>query len=51
VDPLFITKENFEEAIDYLPNPRLRKILKTPLHIRSYMEDEANMKKKFHGLE
>lgn len=50
VDPLFITIENFKEAIDYLPNPRLKKIFKTPLQIRHYMKDKADMKKKFRDL-
>jgi hypothetical protein len=51
VDRLFITEENFKEAIDYLPNPRLKTFLKNPPHFLSFMRSKVNMKKKFKGLE
>jgi hypothetical protein len=51
VDRLFVTEENFKEAIDYLPNPRLRKLLKNPQHFLSFMQSKVDMKKKFGDLE
>lgn len=51
VDRLFITEENFEEAIDYLPNPRLKELLQNPQHFLSFMQNKVDMKKKFGDLE
>lgn len=51
VDRLFVTEENFKEAIDYLPNPQLKELLKNPQHFLSFMQIKADMKKKFGELE
>jgi hypothetical protein len=51
VDRLFVTEDNFEEAIDYLPNPRLKELLKNPQHFLSFMQSKVDMRKKFGGLE
>lgn len=50
VDPLFVTKENFKEAIDYLPNPRVKKFYKTPQQFLNNMKRRANIKRKFGDL-
>lgn len=47
VDPLFVTEENFEEAIDYLSNPRLKKIFKSPQQFLSWMRLKVNTKRRF----
>jgi hypothetical protein len=51
VDRQFVTEKNFEEAIDYLPNPRLKELLQNPQHFLSFMRSKADMKKKFGELE
>jgi hypothetical protein len=51
VDRLFVTEENFKEAIDCLPNPRLKTFLKGPQHFLTFMQSKAHMKKKFGKLE
>ena len=51
VDRLFVTEENFEEAMDYLPNPRLKELLKNPQHFLAFMQSKADLKKKFGRLE
>jgi hypothetical protein len=50
VDRQFITEENFKEAIDYLPNPRLKELLKNPQHFLSFMQSKADMTKRFEEL-
>lgn len=50
VDRLFVTEDNFKEAIDYLSNPRLRKLLKNPQHFLTFMQSKVDMKKKFGNL-
>jgi hypothetical protein len=50
VDRLFVTEENFKEAIDYLPNPRLKRLLKNPQHFLSFMQRNVDMKKKFGNI-
>lgn len=51
LDPAFITKENFQEAIDYLPNPKLRKSLTRPEDFIQVMRESADMKRRFRDLE
>ena len=51
VDPLFVTEKNFEEAIDYLSNPRLKKIFKSPQQYLFWMRLKANMKRRFGDLD
>ena len=51
VDWKFITPENFKEALIYLPNPRLRKIYKTPHQFLADMEMKADFKLQFPRLE
>lgn len=50
VDPLFVTKENFKEAINYLPTPGIKKKLKTPQQYLDYMKRSANIKRRFGDL-
>lgn len=50
VDRLFVTEENFKEAIDYLPNPKLKTFLKNPQHFLTFMQSKVDMKKKFGDL-
>ena len=50
VDRQFITPENFRKAIDYLPNPKLRKIYKNPYHFLADMEMKADFKLQFPDL-
>ena len=51
VDPLFVTEKNFEEAIDYLSNPRLKKIFKSPQQYLVWMRLKANTKRRFGDLD
>lgn len=51
VDPLFITEENLQEAIDYLPNPRLKKVFKSPQQFLVFMRLKVNMKRRFGDFE
>jgi hypothetical protein len=51
VDTLFVTGENFEEAVDYLPNPRLKKIFKSPQQFLSWMRLKVNTKRRFGNLD
>ncbi|NIM91425.1 MAG: hypothetical protein GTO17_10815 [Candidatus Aminicenantes bacterium] len=51
LDPLFITKKNFREAIRYLPNIRVRRLYKNSQQFLHDMEQRANIKKKFRDLE
>lgn len=51
VDEAFITEENIKEAIDYMPNPRARKFLRTPEAFIKAMKSDANMKRRFKNLE
>ncbi len=51
VDPLFVTEENLKEAIDYLPNPRLKKQMKSVQQFLVYLRLKVNMKRKFVGFE
>ena len=50
VDPLFITKENFQEALDHLPNLKLRKIYKTPYQFLTDMGMKADFKLQYGDL-
>jgi hypothetical protein len=50
VDPLFVNEENFEEAVDYLPNPRLKKIFKSPQQFLVWMRLKVNTKRRFGNL-
>jgi hypothetical protein len=50
VDPLFITEKNFREALEYLPNPALRKIYKTPHQFLIDMEMKADFRLQFGDL-
>jgi hypothetical protein len=50
VDPLFITQKNFREALEFLPNPRLRKIYKTPYQFLTDMQMKADFKLQFGDL-
>jgi hypothetical protein len=50
VDWEFITPENFHEALDYLPNPKLRKIYKNPRQFLADMEMKADFKLQFPDL-
>jgi hypothetical protein len=51
VDHMFVTEENFEEALNYLSNPRLRTLLKNPPHFLSFMQNKADFKAIFGDLE
>jgi hypothetical protein len=51
VDFSFITQENMEEAIDYLPNPRLKKIFKSPEQFLVFMRLKVNTKRRFGDFE
>lgn len=51
VDLLFVTEENLEEAIDYLPNPRLKKIFKSPQQFLVFMRLKVNTKRRFGNFE
>jgi hypothetical protein len=51
VNRLFITDNNFKEAINYLPNPRLKELLKNPQHFISFIRSKTDMKEKFGDLE
>jgi hypothetical protein len=51
VDPLFVTEENFQEAIDYLSNPRLKRIFKSPQQFLTWMRLKVNPKRRFGDLE
>lgn len=51
VDPLFVTEDNLKEAIDYLPNPRLKKVMKSPQQFLSFLRLKVNMKRKFGDFE
>jgi len=51
VDPLFVTEENLKEAIDYLPNPRLKTIFKSPQQFFVYMRLKVNTKRRFGDFE
>jgi hypothetical protein len=51
VDFSFVTQENLEEAIDYLPNPRLKKIFKSPEQFLVFMRLKANTKRRFGDFE
>ena len=51
VDPLFVTEENLKEAIDYLPNPRLKKIFKSPQQFLVFMRLKVNTKRRFGDFE
>jgi hypothetical protein len=50
VDPLFVTEDNFKEAVDYLPNARLKKQMKSVQQFLTYMRLKVNMKRKFGKL-
>jgi hypothetical protein len=50
VDFSFVTEENFKEAVDYLSNPRLKKIFKSPQQFLVYMRLKANPERRFGGL-
>lgn len=50
VDPLFVTKDNFKEAIDYLPNPGVKKFYKTPQQFLNDMKRRVDTKRKFGNL-
>jgi uncharacterized iron-regulated protein len=50
VDTAFITKDNFQEAVNYLGNPRERKFLSRPEDFIEAMRKEADMKRRLHGL-
>jgi len=51
VDKKFINHENFREAVDDLPNPRLKNIYKTPYQFLADMEIKADFKVQFGNLE
>lgn len=51
VDFSFVTEENFQEALDYLSNPRLKKIFKSPQQFLVWMRINVSMKRRFSGLE
>jgi hypothetical protein len=52
VDPLFITDKNFVEAVEYLPNPRLKKgAYRSPQQFLDDMQRRADFKKKYPDLE
>jgi hypothetical protein len=51
VDWSFITPENFQEALEYLPNPKLRTIYKTPYQFLTDMQMKADFKLQFGDLE
>lgn len=51
VDPAFITEENLQEAIDYLPDPEERKTLTRPEDFIKSMRKDADMRKRLRGLE
>jgi hypothetical protein len=50
VDPLFITKDNWREAIAYLPNFARRKFIQKPEDLIDGMRDDVNFKKRFRNL-
>lgn len=50
VDFLFVTEENFREAVAYLPNPRLKRIFISPQQFLFYMRMLANPERRFPGL-
>lgn len=50
VDPLSITEANLQEAIAYLPNPGLRKRIKSPEDILAGMRRSADFKQRFRDL-
>jgi len=51
LDPEFITAENFKETIDYLPNPRLRRMIKNRPQLINYLKTKAEFKNKYPDLE
>ena len=51
LDRKFITKDNFEEAVEYLPNPRLKPKLLNFQQLLSYINSQANIKKAFGNVE
>jgi hypothetical protein len=51
VDFMFVTEDNLKEAIDYLPNPRLKKVFKSPQQFLVWMRLKANMKRRFGDFE
>jgi hypothetical protein len=51
VDPLFVTDDNFQEAVDYLSNPRLKKIFKSPQQFLAWMRLKASPKRRFGDFE
>ena len=51
VDREFITKDNFKEAVEYLPNPRLKTRIFNPQQFNLYLHSWANMKKAFGEIE
>jgi hypothetical protein len=50
VDEKFITAENFEEAVQNIPNFAFRKHVKKPEDLIKVMKDDANMKSRFRDL-
>jgi hypothetical protein len=51
LDRQFITKDNFKEAVEYLPNPRLKTKLLSFQQLRSYINSQANIEKTFGKVE
>lgn len=51
LDRKFITKDNFKEAVEYLPNPRLKSRLLSYQQLLSYINSQANVKKAFGEVE
>lgn len=51
VDPLFVTEENLREARQYLPNPRLKTVFKSPQGFLAFMKAKVDVQRRFGGLE
>jgi hypothetical protein len=50
VDPLFITKENFEEAVAFLPKAEIKKKIKTPAQFLYKMKWDADFRRLYPEL-
>jgi len=51
VDPLFITKENFKEAVSFLPKAEIKQKIKTPAQFLYKMKWDADFKRLYPDLQ
>lgn len=51
IDPLFVTVDNLQDAIDYFPNPTYKKYIKSPEDLYRRMRRDTNFKERFKDVE